>query len=226
VAEAVRWRGGPARGYHGAMATKPKPARPAADDDEEVGTLLTEELRRRGMSAAEIAATLRKKKRRRTLAFDTVIYPRARLDPPAHTPRDELCTVEFAAGQLKLHPKTVLRFIREGRLRATRVGKSYRILRTDLDAFSGVPARSETPAEAAWVTCIVDAPGTPPAMAERWARQVPAAIGGRPTGGPPLRAEVIYEPERSHMKVVVVGSPADTLGLMTLIRVWLEQEPR
>jgi excisionase family DNA binding protein len=50
---------------------------------------------------------------------------------------EELYTVEMAAERLKLHPKTVLRFIRDGRLRATRIGKSYRILRSDLDAFGG-----------------------------------------------------------------------------------------
>ncbi|HLY81310.1 MAG TPA: helix-turn-helix domain-containing protein [Caulobacteraceae bacterium] len=208
------------------MATKPRNAGRADEDDEEIGVLLTDELRRRGMSEAEIVAALRKRKRRKSLELNAVRIPRSRLQPTAGARRDELCTVEFAAGQLKLHPKTVLRFIREGRLRATRVGKSYRILRTDLDAFSGLPARPETPAEEAWVTCIVDVPGTPPAMAERWARQTPAALGGRTGGGAPIRAEVIYEPERSHMKVVVVGSPADTLGLMSLIRVWLEQEPR
>ncbi|HVN01796.1 MAG TPA: helix-turn-helix domain-containing protein [Caulobacteraceae bacterium] len=208
------------------MASKPKTVRPRDEDDEEVGTLLTEELRRRGMSAAEITAALRKKKRRKALEFNAVIHPRSRLDAPPHTPREELCTVEFAAGQLKLHPKTVLRFIREGRLRAARVGKSYRILRTDLDAFSGLPAQPAAPAEEAWVTSIVDVPGAPAAMAQRWARQVPSALGGRQPGGPPVRAEVIYEPERSHMKVIVVGSPADTLSLLTLIRHWLDQEPR
>jgi excisionase family DNA binding protein len=56
---------------------------------------------------------------------------------------EELCTVGFAATQLKLHPKTILRFIREGRLRATRVGKAFRILRADLDAFAGIPQRGE-----------------------------------------------------------------------------------
>ena len=53
-----------------------------------------------------------------------------------------LYTVEQAAERLKLHPKTVLRMIREGRLKAARIGKAYRIAGDDLDAVAGV-ARAE-----------------------------------------------------------------------------------
>ena len=47
---------------------------------------------------------------------------------------EEVYTVEQFAERLKLHPKTVLRFIKDGRLRAVKVGKSYRILRTEMEA--------------------------------------------------------------------------------------------
>lgn len=136
---------------------------------------------------------------------------------------EELYTVEQAAERLKLHPKTVLRAIREERLRATRVGKSYRILKGDLDAFAGVPARPATAAGGAWITTIVDIPGVDAELAQKWARTIPGGLNARTAGGPPLRAEVIYEPERSHLKIVVVGPPADVVELMTLIRLWIEQ---
>ena len=51
---------------------------------------------------------------------------------------EEVYTVEQFAERLKLHPKTVLRFIKDGRLRAVKVGKSYRILRTDMEAMTGM----------------------------------------------------------------------------------------
>lgn len=41
--------------------------------------------------------------------------------------------------------------------------------------------------------------------------------------GSTVRAEIIYEPERAHLKIVVVGAPSDTVHLLSLIRVWLEQ---
>jgi excisionase family DNA binding protein len=136
---------------------------------------------------------------------------------------EELHTVDQAAERLKLHPKTVLRAIREGRLRATRVGKSYRILRSDLEAFAGVPARGAPPGGEPWITSIVDIPGVGPDLAQKWARTVPNALNARPGGGPPLRADVVYEPDRAHLKIIVVGPPADVVNLLALVRVWIEQ---
>jgi excisionase family DNA binding protein len=135
---------------------------------------------------------------------------------------DELYTVDAVAEQLKLHPKTVLRFIREGRLRATRVGKSYRILRSDLEALAGLPRRTEA-VEAASITAIVDVPGVDAQMGQKWARTVTNALYARPTGGAPMRADVIYDPDRTHLKIVIVGPPADAVSLLSLIRVWLDQ---
>ena len=136
---------------------------------------------------------------------------------------EELYTVEQAAERLKLHAKTVLRAIREERLRATRVGKSYRILKSDLDVFAGVPARAASAAGEPWITSIVDIPNVWPEMAQKWARTVTNALNARPPGGAPLRADVIHEPERSHLKIIVTGPPGDVVNLMNLIRVWLEQ---
>jgi excisionase family DNA binding protein len=219
------------------MAQDPNNPRPrkAADRPEESAALLQAELRRRGMTDTEIAQTLRKKKRRKVLEFDLVKSRHLMTDPraaerkgasaraPRGRPSDELCTVDFAAEQLKLHPKTILRSIRDGRLRATRVGKSYRILRSDLEAFSGLPAAGVAPVEAPSVTAIVDVPGVGAEQARKWARTVPNALTGRREGARPIRADVIYEPEREHLKIVVVGAPDEAVNLLSLIRLWLEQ---
>lgn len=137
---------------------------------------------------------------------------------------EELSTVEEAAERLKLHPKTVLRFIREGRLKATRVGRAYRISRADLDAFAGVPVRSEPQAsQSAWATSIVDLPDVGPEVAQKWARSVTNALQARPAGGAPLRADVVYDPDRRQMKIVAVGAPADLSNLLGLIAIWVDQ---
>jgi excisionase family DNA binding protein len=49
----------------------------------------------------------------------------------------ELLSVDQVAQILGLHPRTVRRFIREDRLKAKKVGKEWRILRTDLDVLTG-----------------------------------------------------------------------------------------
>jgi excisionase family DNA binding protein len=205
---------------------------------------LRDELRRWGMTEAEIEAAVRKRKRRKPLEFNAVVYPERGLlpvtnDAPQVKPKastskpdhrragspmsEELCTVDFAADRLKLHPKTVLRFIRGGRLRATRVGKSYRILRADLEAFAGVPARAEAAVDAASVTCIVDMPGVGADVAAKWAATITNALAAKPKDGAAMRAEVIYEPQRSHLKIVIIGTPNHVVNLLSLIGIWLEQ---
>lgn len=129
-------------------------------------------------------------------------------------------TVQYVADQLSLHPKTVLRFIREGRLKATRVGKSWRIRRSELARLAGVSAKEAAPE--ATMTAIVDLPGISTARAAWWARTVTSALNAR-RGGAPLRADVVHDPARSHLKVLVVGAPGDALGLLGLIHVWMEQ---
>jgi excisionase family DNA binding protein len=220
------------------IAKTPRPK--ATDEPRGISELLRAELLRRGMTPAEIAATLRKRKRRERLELAVRPPGRASKDgtpqlapkpPPSGPPKkahggrvsEEACTVADAAAELRLHPKTVLRFIHEGRLPAARLGKSYRLLRADLEAFAGLPARTANPAEAASTTAIVDVPGVGPELAQAVARSVTAALNARPGDAAPLRAEVIHEPDRAHLKLIVVGGLADTASLLGLLRVWLEQ---
>ena len=230
-----------AHGINRAMAKDPNRKKPLTPDDgpPEVEDLLTAELLRRGMTEAEIKATTKKRKRRKVLEMNAVrtrwlkppmlgaaAEPSRKPAPyrgPTRESSEELCTVDFAAARLQLHPKTVLRFIRDGRLRGTRVGKAYRILRADLDAFAGMPIQPQQQAGPAWVTSIVDIPNVGPELARKWAQVVPGALTARSGDGPPMRADVIYEVERSHLKIVLVGPPDDTVKLLTLIRVWLDQ---
>ena len=48
-------------------------------------------------------------------------------------------SVEQVAAQLGLHVRTVRNYVRDGRLKAVRIGKQYRIARADLDALTGQP---------------------------------------------------------------------------------------
>ena len=49
----------------------------------------------------------------------------------------ELYSVEQVADLLNLHVRTVRNYVREGRLKAVRIGKQYRIAREDLEAMTG-----------------------------------------------------------------------------------------
>src|SRR3954464_6264237 len=105
---------------------------------------------------------------------------------------EEVYTVEHAAERLKLHPKTVLRFIRDGRLRATRLGKSYRILRSDLETLAGAaPARSD--GVSARVTAIVDLDGLDDQRAQRLSVLLSSARMGNEARPDPMNISIAHD---------------------------------
>ncbi len=150
---------------------------------------------------------------------------------------EEVYTVEQFAERLKLHPKTVLRFIKDGRLRAVKVGKSYRILRAEMEAtmpgFSIEDYRGAAEAyrnrlekriarSDARVTSIVDLPDIAPDVAERMARMLPAARAGQAAHADAMTLEVIYDPPRRCLKVLIVGSSGDTAAMLKMVEVLAE----
>ena len=48
---------------------------------------------------------------------------------------DEILTAEQVAQILQVHPFTVLKFIKKGKLKASKLGRVYRIRRSDVDKF-------------------------------------------------------------------------------------------
>ncbi len=48
---------------------------------------------------------------------------------------ETILTVEQVAQILQVHPFTVLKFIKQGRLKAAKLGRVYRIKRSDVDVF-------------------------------------------------------------------------------------------
>ena len=133
---------------------------------------------------------------------------------------EEVYTVEQFAERLKLHPKTVLRFIREGRLRAVKVGKSYRILRTEMEAMTGVVLGAVQ--KAPRVTSIVDMTDVEPELAQRLARLLPSLRTGQAAHPDPMSLDVAYDTARKQLKVVIVGSPDDTAAVLKMIQVLSE----
>lgn len=132
-----------------------------------------------------------------------------------------LVTVEQAAEELNLHPRTVLRYIRSGRLPATRIGKAYRIDRAKLDAFSGVVSGHAGAVDGARATCIVEIPRMTPEGAERLAALLNAAAMTGDAGTSPLHLSTAFDPLAQSCKVVVVGSPSDAARLLEMLQLQL-----
>jgi excisionase family DNA binding protein len=130
---------------------------------------------------------------------------------------DHLLTVEQCAERLKLHPKTVLRFLREGRLKGVKVGRAYRIAVSEIEAMLGEAAGPAFPVRGPRVTSILDAEGVSSDLAQKVARVLPAMRMGREAQGEPMNIDVVHDPARAQLKVVLTGAPTDVAGLLQML---------
>jgi len=130
-------------------------------------------------------------------------------------------TVEQAAEELRLHSKTVLRYIRDGRLAATRIGKSYRITRSELDAFAGVASGHADTTASARTTCIVDILDISVDTSARIATFLQSAAMTGDAGTPPLHLETAFDTSAGSLKVVMIGSPSDVARLLDMLHLQL-----
>jgi excisionase family DNA binding protein len=137
----------------------------------------------------------------------------------------ELYSADQVAALLGLHVRTVRAYVRDGRLKAVRIGKQYRIAREDLEAFTGralAPPREAVRRQRhIEVSSIVEIDAVDPETASRVSNGLVGAAQGRHQGGEePVRVSAIYDPERARLKVIVTGGMATTtqfLGLVALI---------
>ncbi|MFC0624343.1 helix-turn-helix domain-containing protein [Kribbella deserti] len=127
----------------------------------------------------------------------------------------ELYSVEQVADRLGLHVRTVRNYVRDGKLKAVRIGKQYRIARADLEALTGRPeVTGERQLE---VSSIVRIDGVDRLAADRIGTLVLAALQGRRAEDGRLRVETMYDEQRSVLKVIVLGDLDPSADLLKLI---------
>lgn len=99
-------------------------------------------------------------------------------------------TVDEIADLLKIHPKTVQRYIREGKLKASKVGKSWRVSGHDLSTFAEgdsalFAAKPESEAASAQkkikVSAVIDIPVSSTDESVRIANTLTAALNSKPS---------------------------------------------
>ncbi|WIX84463.1 helix-turn-helix domain-containing protein [Amycolatopsis sp. DG1A-15b] len=127
----------------------------------------------------------------------------------------DVFSVEQVAAKLGLHVRTVRNYVRDGRLKAVRIGKQYRITAADLAAFTGLPVAERAAAPTAELSGVAEIAGVDRAAADRIATMVVASVNGpRDSGERPLRVETIYDGERATMKIIVLGDLAAGADLL------------
>jgi len=138
----------------------------------------------------------------------------------------ELLSVEQVAERLGLHVKTVRGYVRDGRLRATRIGKQYRITRDALAELTGHGAEADDPDTVrrrrhVEVSSIVEIDAIAPEAATRLTNGLLGAVNSRGAGDEPLRIETIYDETRARLKIIAIGGMRTSADLLSLIRIML-----
>jgi excisionase family DNA binding protein len=134
-----------------------------------------------------------------------------------------LLTVEQVAERLNLHAKTVRRYIRDGRLKAKRIGKEYRVTRVDLDAFAGSTVSDPIPrSRQITVSSIVDVDAISPDESHRVTTMIMASLNSRKGEADYPRVDSIYYEDRGRLRVTITATPVLTCDLIRMIDALLE----
>jgi excisionase family DNA binding protein len=136
-----------------------------------------------------------------------------------------LYTVEQAADLLDLHVKTIRRYIHEGRLKAKRIGKEYRITRVALDEFTGgaVPAAAPVPRTRQVIaSSIVDVDAISPEESHRITTYVMASLNSRRGEGDFPNVNSAYYPEMGKLRITITANPTLTVSMLQMINALLE----
>lgn len=129
-------------------------------------------------------------------------------------------TADEVAERLGLHVRTVRAYIRDGRLPAVRIGKQYRIAGSDLAAFTGRTARTSEPVvrqRHVGATSIIEIDAVSRQTVDRLTTLLTTATAHRRDDGDQLRIESIYDEQRAHLKIVVVGGLTTTAHVFGLV---------
>jgi excisionase family DNA binding protein len=137
----------------------------------------------------------------------------------------QLYTADEVAGLLNLHVKTIRRYLRDGRLKARRIGKEYRITRADLDAFAGETGTADAPVARTRhviASSIVDIDVISPDESHRITTMIMASLNSRKGEADFPRVDSIHYPEQAKLRVTITASPVLTCELLRMINALLE----
>ncbi len=134
----------------------------------------------------------------------------------------ELFSVEQVAAHLGLHVRTVRNYVRDGRLKAVRIGKQYRIARDAIEALIGRPMEATAKDTVRRhrhidVSSIIEIDAIDPDSVNRVTTFLMGAANGRRDGEEKLRIETIHDPERARLKVIIVGGCEASAALLKVV---------
>ena len=147
--------------------------------------------------------------------------------PPAAAPTaTSLLSVEQVAGILKLNVRTIRTYVRNGALKATRIGKQYRIGLDDLEAFTGRPGASHddrvlSPGRVE-ISSVITVEGVTPALAGRVTNMLMATANVLRSTEQPVAVSSTYDVQLDRMRVLLAADLKSTRDFLAMIAAVLE----
>jgi excisionase family DNA binding protein len=135
--------------------------------------------------------------------------------------------VEQVAERLGLHVKTVRNYVREGKLKAVRIGKQYRIAGEDLAALTGggMPGAAREDARRVRhveVSSVIAIDAISRQDADRVMTLVMASVNGPREDDEPIRVQTVYDEERARLRVMLLGGAQTSAELLRLVSALLD----
>ena len=130
---------------------------------------------------------------------------------------DILYTIDELASILKLHPKTILRFVHEGKIKARKIGKSWRISQNALKEYAhaelATPSRSkehvsfDSLIDRMRVSAVIEIDEKNSEEASRLSNTLLAMLNCKDPDWGEVRYDYFYYPEIKKAKYVLFGTP-------------------
>lgn len=138
----------------------------------------------------------------------------------------DLYSITEVAELLGLHVKTVRNYVRDGRLKSTRIGKQYRIARPDLESFTGSTVsdgRTLPALRSMEVSSIVQVDNINSDASSRLSNALVGAAKGN-LEEQPLRVDALYYPDKDRLKVFISGSIDATTTLLRMTEFLVQED--
>jgi excisionase family DNA binding protein len=148
--------------------------------------------------------------------------------PTTATLTPTLLSVEQVAEILTLNVRTVRNYVRSGSLKATRIGKQYRICIPDLEAFTGRPVASReervlSPGARVEVSSVINVEGVSAALASRITNMLTATANVLRSIEQPVAVSTTYDVQLGRMRVLLAADLKSTRDFLSMINAVLEE---
>ncbi len=132
---------------------------------------------------------------------------------------EQYYTVEQISSMLDMHPKTIQRYIREGRLRAVKIGKAWRVTGHDLSAFTEQQPDTSSLSTAADVTvsAVADIADLDQQASMRIVDALTAALNAKPPSYGRTSMHTQYIEHERTLRVTLWGGAAFIAVMMDAI---------